>query len=162
MTRTLRRQSQLATGTIFNNRLDPLIGDIYGSFMNLGAQSDLEFVQVKAVALAVLNAERARRFYGETLGLPPETARQLEMAFMIGDVILLLKPQEDWYAKPTEQLNPRITLEVKDAYATEKALRERGITISDPVTVYGANPIGAFLDSEGNKLWFCSDSAKGL
>ena len=62
------------------------------------------------------------------------------MAFMIGDVILLLKPQEDWYAKPTEQLNPRITLEVKDAYATEKALRERGITISDPVTVPGANP----------------------
>lgn len=60
----------------------------------------------------------------------------------------------------TEELNARVTLEVKDAYATEKALLERGVTISDPVTVYGDNPIGAFLDSEGNKLWFCSDSGK--
>jgi catechol 2,3-dioxygenase-like lactoylglutathione lyase family enzyme len=128
--------------------------------MSSRAINDLEFVQVKAVTLAVLNAERAKRFYRETLGLPPDNIRQMEMAFMIGDVILLLKPQEEWYGKPTEELNARITLEVKDAYATEKALLERGVTISDPVTVYGDNPIGAFLDSEGNKLWFCSDSGK--
>ena len=57
-------------------------------------------------------------------------------------------------------MNARITVEVKDAYATEKALLERGVTISDPVAVYGTNPVGAFLDSEGNKLWFCSDSSK--
>jgi hypothetical protein len=82
------------------------------------------------------------------------------MAFMIGNVILLLKPQEEWYGKPTKELNARITLEVKDAYAMEKALLERGVTISDPVTVYGDNPVGGFLDSEGNKLWFCSDSTK--
>ena len=126
--------------------------------MSSTPKSDLEFVQVKAVALAVLNAERAKRFYGETLGLPPDNTRQ--MAFMIGNVILLLKPQEEWYGKPTQELNARITLEVKDAYATEKALLGRGVRISDPVTVYGDNPIGAFLDSEGNKLWFCSDSRK--
>ncbi len=128
--------------------------------MSLSAKADLEFVQVKAVALAVSNAERAKRFYGETLGLPNETARESEMAFMLGNVILLLKRQEDWYAKPSAELNPRITLEVKDAYATEKALRERGVAISDPVAIYGANRIGAFLDSEGNKLWFCSDAAR--
>jgi catechol 2,3-dioxygenase-like lactoylglutathione lyase family enzyme len=128
--------------------------------MSSKTTNDLEFVRVKAVALAVSNAERATRFYGETLGLPSETERELESAFLFGDVILLLKPQEDWYAKPTELLNPRITLEVKDAYATEKALLERGVTVSDPVTMYGVNPIGAFLDSEGNKLWFCSDTEK--
>jgi hypothetical protein len=56
---------------------------------------------------------------------------------MIGDVILLLKPQEEWYGKPTEELNARITLEVKDAYATEKALLERGsqFPIRQPSTV---------------------------
>jgi catechol 2,3-dioxygenase-like lactoylglutathione lyase family enzyme len=128
--------------------------------MTSAPKNDLQFVQVKAVALAVSNAERAKRFYRETLGLPPDNLRGMEMAFMIGNVILLLKPQEEWYGKPTTELNARITLEVKDAYATEKALRERGVTISDPVTVYGDNPIGAFLDSEGNKLWFCSDSRK--
>jgi hypothetical protein len=79
---------------------------------------------------------------------------------MLGNVILLLKPREEWYGKPTDELNARITVEVNDAYATEKALRDRGVTISDPVAVYGDNPIGAFLDSEGNKLWFCSESRK--
>jgi len=122
--------------------------------------SELAFVRVKAVALAVSDVQRAARFYGETLGLPDETARELESAFMLGDTVLLLKPQENWYARPSAELNPRITLEVKDAWATEKVLRERGVTISDPVQVYGANPIGAFLDSEGNKLWFCSDTAR--
>lgn len=145
----------------FNNHLDGPSRGIYGSFMSLSAKGDLEFVQVKAVALAVSNAERARRFYGETLGLPPDSVHQSETAFMIGNVVLLLKAQNDWYGKPTQELNARITLEVKDAYATEKALRERGVTMADPVQVYGANPIGSFLDSEGNKLWFCSDSAKG-
>lgn len=67
--------------------------------MSSTAMNDLEFVQVKVVALAVLNAERAKRFYRETLGLPPDNSHQ-EMAFMIGDVILLLKPQEEWYGKP--------------------------------------------------------------
>ncbi len=128
--------------------------------MSTSDSSALEFLQVKAVALAVSNADRAKRFYRETLGLPPDTVRRMDMAFMIGNVVLLLKPQEEWYGKPTEELNARITLEVKDAYATEKALLQRGVTISDSVTVYGDNPIGAFLDSEGNKLWFCSDSGK--
>jgi len=128
--------------------------------MITGANPHLEFVQVKAVSLAVSNAERATRFYSETLGLPPDNTRTTDTAFMIGNVILLLKPQDEWYGKPTAELNARITLEVKDAYATEKALLERGVKISDPVKVYGANPVGAFLDSEGNKLWFCSESAK--
>ena len=130
--------------------------------MTADTKNDIGFVQVKAVSLAVTDAPRAKHFYKETLGLPPESVRQMDMAFMVGDVILLLKPEEEWYGKPTKELNPRITLEVKDSYATEKNLLERGVTISDPVAVYGNNPIGAFLDSEGNKLWFCSEGKKGL
>ena len=122
--------------------------------------NNLGFVRVKAIALAVSDVERAKRFYRETLGLPPDTLRNIDSAVLLGDVILLLKPQEEWYGKPTEELNARITVEVEDAYATEKALLERGVTVSDPVAVYGDNPIGGFLDSEGNKLWFCSDSGK--
>ncbi len=120
--------------------------------------TDLQIMQVKAVALAVTDVERASRFYGETLGLQPAEAPGIENAFLIGNVYLLLKPQEEWYGKPSDELNARITLEVKDAYAAEKALSERGVTISDAATVYDKNPVGAFLDSEGNKLWFCSDS----
>ena len=123
-------------------------------------RNDLGFVQVKAISLAVTDAARAKRFYQETLGLPTESVRGMDMAFIIGDVVLLLKPVEEWYGKPSKELNARITLEVKDSYATEKTLLERGVTISDPVAVYGNNPIGAFLDSEGNKLWFCSEGKK--
>ena len=73
-------------------------------------------------------------------------------------MLLILKPEEDWYGEPTDELNARLTIRVRDSYVAERILRERGATISDPVTGYGETPIGAFLDSEGNKLWFCSDA----
>ncbi|MFW2365829.1 MAG: VOC family protein, partial [Desulforhopalus sp.] len=122
--------------------------------------SDLGFIRVKGIALAVTDLDRANRFYGETLALPPDTIRNMESAYLIGDTIVMLKTQEEIQAKPTEELNPRITVETQDSFATEKALKERGVTVSDPVTFYDNTPIGAFLDSEGNKIWFCSVSGK--
>ena len=122
--------------------------------------STLGFVRVKGIALAVTDLDRANRFYGETLALPPDTIRNMKSAYLIGDAIVMLKTQEECHAKPTKQLNPRITVETQDAFATEKALKERGITVSDPVTLYNGTPVGAFLDSEGNKIWFCSVSGK--
>lgn len=122
--------------------------------------SDLGFIRVKGIALAVTDLERANRFYGETLALPPDTIRNMESAYLIGDTIVMLKTEEEIQAKPTEELNPRITVETDDSFATEKALKERGVTVSDPVTLYDDTPIGAFLDSEGNKIWFCSVSGK--
>ena len=128
---------------------------LYGS-----AMSDLGFIRVKGVALAVADLDRANRFYGETLALPPDTIRNMKSAYLIGDAIVMLKSQQEWYARPTAELNPRITVETRDAFATELALKERGVTVSDPVTLYDGTPIGAFLDSEGNKIWFCSVSGK--
>jgi len=122
--------------------------------------SNLGFIRVKGIALAVADLDRAKRFYGETLALPPDTIRNMESAYLIGDAIVMLKTQEECHAKPTEALNPRITVETHDAFATEQALKELGVTVSDPVTFYDGTPIGAFLDSEGNKIWFCSASGK--
>jgi catechol 2,3-dioxygenase-like lactoylglutathione lyase family enzyme len=119
-------------------------------------KTELGLKCVKAVALAVRDPARATRFYGETLGLAPATEKGHEGAFKLGDAILLLK--DGWYGTPTAEPNPRITIECADARATEAALRAREVTISDPVDLYdGLFLIGAFLDSEGNKLWFCSD-----
>ncbi|MFO1485994.1 MAG: VOC family protein [Verrucomicrobiaceae bacterium] len=137
------------------SRLDTASRGPYAS-----AMSDLNFVRVKGIALAVADLDRANRFYGETLGLPPDTIRHMASAYLIGDAIVMLKSQEEWYARPTDQLNPRITVETRDAFATEAALKERGVTISDPVTLYDGTPVGAFLDSEGNKIWFCSAPGK--
>jgi len=112
---------------------------------------------LRAVALAVVDEGRAKDFYGKVLCLPPAIEDGVKWGFLLGETILLLKPVGDWYGRPTEELNARITLEVDNARETEMALREAGVTISDPIQVYDGHPVGGFLDSEGNKLWFCSN-----
>lgn len=118
--------------------------------------TSLGFLRVKVLALAVEEAERASAFYGGTLGLMPALEGGEPVGFRLGDTILMLKPAADWYGRPTQEPAPRITIEVESAAATERALRARGVRISDPVRDYDGHPVGAFLDSEGNKLWFCS------
>ena len=61
--------------------------------------SDLRFIRVKGIALAVTDLNRANRFYGETLALPPDTIRNMKSAYLIGDAIVMLKAQEEWYSK---------------------------------------------------------------
>jgi len=112
------------------------------------------FKAIKVVALAVTDMARARRFYGETLGLPPASENGEQVGHYLGDIVLMLK--DDWYGRPTEAPNPRLTIDTVDARATQQALRERGVVISDPVERYGDYLVGGFLDSEGNKLCFCS------
>ena len=115
--------------------------------------------RVKVVALAVIDLTRANRFYKETLGLEPAFEGTEQVGWWLGQVILMLKP--DW-AMPTEQPNPRITLATEHAPATQEALRARDIVITDEVQVYGDFYVGSFLDSEGNKLWFCSPATPGI
>ncbi len=104
--------------------------------------------RVKIVALAVADLNRAHQFYGRQLGLSP--------AFEGGEPVGWCKPDG---ATPTHSPNPRMTLAVDHAPATQEALRARGIVIADEVRPYGDFYVGSFLDSEGNKLWFCSPVA---
>jgi catechol 2,3-dioxygenase-like lactoylglutathione lyase family enzyme len=125
----------------------------------MGSVKALGFQRIKAIALAVANRGRAERFYGEMLGLAPAFEAGQPMGFLLGDTILMLK--DDWYGAPTALPNPRITFAVDDAAKIEVMLKERGVTIADPVKVYDEGygyHIGSFLDSEGNKLWFCSST----
>jgi catechol 2,3-dioxygenase-like lactoylglutathione lyase family enzyme len=118
------------------------------------ATPSMNFLHVKGIALAVTNLERAFHFYTDTLSLPPAFEEGKQVGNKLGDTVLLFKT--DWYARPSDALNPRVTLETTDALGTEAALRAKGVTIADPVSPYGEAQIGSFLDSEGNKLWFCS------
>lgn len=112
---------------------------------------------VRAIALAVTDEARAKEFYGSTLCLPPAIEDGVACGFLLDQTVLLLKSTANWYGSPSADLNARITLEVEDARETEQALKAVGVTISDPIAVYDGHPVGAFLDSEGNKLWFCSN-----
>jgi predicted enzyme related to lactoylglutathione lyase len=117
--------------------------------------SSLGLRRVKVIALSVLDSDRANKFYGETLGLPPEYENKEQVGYRVGDTILMLKANSD--VSPTQTPNPRVTIETENARDTEKGLRERGVVISDPVQVYDeVHWVGSFLDTEGNKLWFCS------
>ncbi len=114
---------------------------------------NLGFLGVKVIAVSARDLRRAWRFYGETLGLVPALEDGEQVGFMLGDQVLM--PKDD-YAQPTDLPNPRITLAVEDARGLEEALTARGVRIADPVAQYGSFFVGSFLDSEGNKLWFCS------
>jgi hypothetical protein len=116
--------------------------------------SPFGFLRVKVIAFAVHETERANRFYGGTLALPPAYEGAEQVGYLLGQTIIMLKA--NWYAAPTEAPNPRVTIATENALQTEEALRSRGIVISDPVQPFDDFYVGSFLDSEGNKLWFCS------
>ncbi|CAG4882496.1 Glyoxalase [Georgfuchsia toluolica] len=117
-------------------------------------QPALNLQNVKAVALSVTNFDRAIKFYTETLSLRPAFEDGKQVGSHLGHTVLLFKT--DTGTQPSANLNPRITIETADAVAAQANLRERGVVIADPVQSYGEAKVGSFLDSEGNKLWFCS------
>ena len=114
--------------------------------------SPLGFQSVKVIALSATDVARAQRFYSETIQLEEDRESTEGVGYRIGESVLIIRQHP-----PTDDPNPRITLQVQDARETEKRLLERSITISDPVKLYEDRFwVGGFLDSEGNKLWFCS------
>jgi predicted enzyme related to lactoylglutathione lyase len=119
------------------------------------ATPSLGFRCVKVIALSVRDLDRANKFYGQTLALQPAYEDSKPVGYLVDQTILMLK--DDCALPPTEAPNPRITIETEDARETEKELRARGVVISDPVQIYDeVHLVGSFMDSEGNKLWFCS------
>jgi catechol 2,3-dioxygenase-like lactoylglutathione lyase family enzyme len=115
----------------------------------------LSLMNVKALALGVTDLERAIRFYTDTLSLRPAFEEGKQVGNHLGHTVLLFKSGPE--TPPSTTLNPRVTILTDDAHSTEATLRKRGVEIADPVARYGEALVGSFLDSEGNKLWFCSD-----
>ena len=116
------------------------------------SSSPFGFQSVKVIALSATDVARAKRFYSETLQLEEDHEATDEVGYRIGNSVLVIRQHP-----PTDDPNPRITLQVQDARETEKRLKDRAVTISDPVKLYEDKFwVGGFLDSEGNKIWFCS------
>jgi len=68
------------------------------------SQKSIVFLGVKAVALPVIDTVRADNFYGKVLGLPTANHPGEPYGFLLGETILLLKPdllQVFWTAKAT-------------------------------------------------------------
>jgi predicted enzyme related to lactoylglutathione lyase len=115
--------------------------------------------RVKVLALSVVDSDRANKFYKTVIGLEPAYEGGEHVGYYLGDIVLMLK--SNWYASPTQEPNPRITIETDDAVQMERQLRENGVVIPDPIQVFDEFYVGSFLDSEGNKLWYCSHVKNG-
>ena len=95
-------------------------------------------------------------------GPEPRPQADGDVGFALGGLTLLLKPLAGPGGAAEKSPYPRLTVAVADAPRMERELAARGVKISDAVQLYedGRYWVGAFLDSEGNKLWFCSEAGK--
>ena len=109
--------------------------------------SPFGFQRVKVIAFSVIDSDRANKFYGLTLGLPPAYEGSEQVGYFLGQTILMLK--SNWDAPPTQDPNPRITIGTDDALQTERELRARGVTISDPVSLFDEFYVGGFFGQRG-------------
>jgi catechol 2,3-dioxygenase-like lactoylglutathione lyase family enzyme len=114
---------------------------------------------LKVVALAVDDLARAEDFYRTRLGLERRPQADGDVGFALGDLTILLKLLAGPGGGAEKSRYPRLTVAVADAPRLARDLAARGVTISDAVQRYDDGYwVGALLDSEGNKLWFCSEA----
>ena len=107
--------------------------------------------EVAFIAIAVSDAERARKFYQETLQLKPATTAMggAWVEYELGATTIGVGSHPDW--KPSRD-GTTVAFEVDDIDATISKLKERGVTfdlekIETPVCF-----MAQFRDPDGNKL----------
>lgn len=109
--------------------------------------------------LPVVDMQRARRFYEETLELPaPRVRANGEALYRAGGAEFALYPR----GAPTRADHTALSFEVRDLAAEMRALRARGVTFEEydlpglrtegGVCVLGADRAAWFRDPEGNIL----------
>lgn len=109
------------------------------------AISKLDFV-----AVPTQDPERARRFYGETLGLRPDPVSRYE--FWVGDACLGIWEPEKQGMPFQPQKNAHLALHVDDVAATRAELEAQGVTFVAPTFDTGVCHMALFTDPDGNDL----------
>jgi len=102
------------------------------------------------VSIPSQDAERARAFYVETLGLRPDEQARFE--FWVGDTCFRIwEPARiGWEFAP--QRNGHIALHVDDVAAARAELEEKGIEFQGEVFDTGVCHMAFFRDPDGNDL----------
>lgn len=102
------------------------------------------------VAIPSRDPERARRFYGETLGLRADRHAQSE--FWAGETCLAIWEPERLGMPFTPQKNAHLALHVDDVAAARAELEAQGVEFAGDVLDTGVCHMALFTDPDGNDL----------
>ena len=106
------------------------------------------------VSVPVADMARARRFYGDTLGLPPVgKVDEAWPEFQLGEnVSLYLIDPANIGQQFTAPHSSHIALRVPDVAATRTELEAKGVEFQGDILDTGVCHMAFFADSEGNAL----------
>jgi catechol 2,3-dioxygenase-like lactoylglutathione lyase family enzyme len=106
---------------------------------------------VDFVSVLTQDIPRAKRFYGETLGLPIETEGENDLEFTLGQVTLdVFNP-----ASAGQEFAPSpagIAIRVPDVAAARAELEAKGVQFNGDIVDTGVCHFAFFEDPDGNKL----------
>jgi catechol 2,3-dioxygenase-like lactoylglutathione lyase family enzyme len=102
------------------------------------------------VAIPSQDSERARKFYGETLGLRPDEHQATE--FWVGGTCLSIWEPAKFGMQFAPQKNAHLALHVEDVAATREELEGKGIEFLGDTMDSGVCHMAFFTDPDGNDL----------
>ena len=111
----------------------------------------MEVEKVDFVSVLTQDIQRAKKFYGETLGLPVETEGENDLEFRLGQVTLdVFNP-----ASVGQEFAPSpagIAMRVPDVAAARADLEAKGVQFDGDIVDTGVCHFAFFKDPDGNAL----------
>jgi catechol 2,3-dioxygenase-like lactoylglutathione lyase family enzyme len=111
----------------------------------------VEVESVDFVSVLTQDIPRAKKFYGDTLGLPLETEGENDLEFTLGQVTLdVFNP-----ASIGQEFAPSpagIAIRVPDVAAARAALEAKGVEFDGEIVDSGVCHFAFFKDPDGNAL----------
>ncbi len=109
-----------------------------------------EFTKLDFVAVPTQDPERARRFYGETLGLRPDSTGKYE--FWAGQTCVSIWEPSSFGMAFSPQKNAHLALHVEDVAAARAELEGQGVEFLGDTFDTGVCHMALFTDPDGNDL----------
>ena len=107
--------------------------------------------KVDFVSVLTEDIQRAKRFYGETLGLDIETEGENDMEFTLGQVTLdVFNPAS--IGQPFTPSSAGIAIRVADVAAARSELEAKGVEFEGETRDTGVCHMAFFKDPDGNQL----------
>ena len=102
------------------------------------------------VGIPSQDADRARKFYGETLGLRPDSNSDYD--FWVGETCFGIWEPASFGMEFAPQKNAHPAIHVDDVAATRAELEEKGVEFAGEILDTGVCHMAFFNDPDGNDL----------